>query len=122
MKDSNKLLNLQNFLLLINHRAFNNAGWLFFDKALRLGVGLLVGTWVARYFGPEQYGIFNFALAFITLFISFSGLGLQGIIVRDIIIRPDVASLTIGTGSILFEYYSLEELNSLLEKLNINVS
>jgi ParB family chromosome partitioning protein len=27
-----------------------------------------------------------------------------------------------GTGSILFEYYSLEELNSLLEKLNINVS
>lgn len=27
-----------------------------------------------------------------------------------------------GHGSILFEYYSLEELNSLLEKLNINVS
>jgi len=27
-----------------------------------------------------------------------------------------------GTGSILFEYYSLEELNSLLEKLNIKVS
>lgn len=29
---------------------------------------------------------------------------------------------TKGTGSILFEYYSLEELNSLLEKLNIKVS
>ncbi len=27
-----------------------------------------------------------------------------------------------GNGSILFEYYSLEELNSLLEKLNVNVS
>lgn len=27
-----------------------------------------------------------------------------------------------GNGSILFEYYSLEELNALLEKLNINVS
>jgi ParB family chromosome partitioning protein len=27
-----------------------------------------------------------------------------------------------GNGSILFEYYSLEELNGLLEKLNINVS
>lgn len=26
-----------------------------------------------------------------------------------------------GSGSILFEYYSLEELNALLEKLNINV-
>ena len=27
-----------------------------------------------------------------------------------------------GNGSILFEYYSLEELNGLLEKLNIKVS
>ncbi len=27
-----------------------------------------------------------------------------------------------GTGSILFEYYSLEELNGLLDKLNVNVS
>jgi ParB family chromosome partitioning protein len=27
-----------------------------------------------------------------------------------------------GNGSILFEYYSLEELNSLLEKLKINVN
>ena len=27
-----------------------------------------------------------------------------------------------GKGSILFEYYSVEELNALLEKLNINVS
>jgi ParB family chromosome partitioning protein len=26
-----------------------------------------------------------------------------------------------GSGSILFEYYSLEELNALLDKLNINV-
>jgi ParB family chromosome partitioning protein len=27
-----------------------------------------------------------------------------------------------GSGSILFEYYSLEELNALLDKFNINVS
>jgi ParB family chromosome partitioning protein len=27
-----------------------------------------------------------------------------------------------GSGSITFEYYSLEELNGLLEKLNVNVS
>ncbi len=27
-----------------------------------------------------------------------------------------------GNGSILFEYYSLEELNALLEKLNVDIS
>ncbi len=36
--------------------------------------------------------------------------------------RVKVKHSSKGNGSILFEYYSLEELNSLLQKLNINVS
>lgn len=29
-----------------------NICWLFGDKILRMGVGLLVGVWLARYLGP----------------------------------------------------------------------
>jgi len=32
-----------------------NIGWLFVDKVLRMGGGLLVAIWVARYLGPEQF-------------------------------------------------------------------
>ena len=28
-------------------KALSNTGWLFFDKFLRIGVGLFVGVWVA---------------------------------------------------------------------------
>ena len=46
----------------------DNIGWLFIDRFLRMGVGLLVGVWVARYLGPAQFGMLNYALAFVALF------------------------------------------------------
>jgi O-antigen/teichoic acid export membrane protein len=49
-------------------KILDNIGWLFLDKVLRVGVGLLVGVWIARYLGPEQFGLLNFAFAVIGLF------------------------------------------------------
>ena len=72
--------NLQNII--------HNTGWLLFDKILRMGVGLIVGVWVARYLGPEQFGAFNFAIAFVALFGSVASLGLDGIVIRDIVREP----------------------------------
>lgn len=79
----------------------DNIGWLFFDKVLRMGVGLLVGVWVARYLGPEQFGLLSFATAFIGLFGAIAGLGLQGIVVRDIVRDPACKDETLGTAAVL---------------------
>jgi len=79
----------------------DNMGWLFFDKVLRIGVGLLVGVWVARYLGPEQFGLFSFASAFVGMFGAVAGLGLQSIVVRDIIRDPSCKEQTLGTAAVL---------------------
>jgi len=79
----------------------DNIGWLFFDKILRMGMGLLVGVWVARYLGPEQFGLLNFATAFIGLFGAIAGLGLENVVVRDIVRDPESARLTLGTTAVL---------------------
>lgn len=79
----------------------DNIGWLFFDKILRMGVGLLVGVWIARYLGPEQFGMLNFALAFTGLFGAIATVGLQGIVVRNIVRAPESAGLTLGTAGLL---------------------
>lgn len=50
-----------------------------------MGVGLFVGVWVARYLGPARFGSLNFALSFVALFGSLTTLGLDGIVVRQII-------------------------------------
>jgi PST family polysaccharide transporter len=79
----------------------DNIGWLFFDKVLRMGVGLLVLVWVARYLGPEQFGLLNFATAFIGLFGAIATLGLKGIVVRDIVRDPGGKEETLGTAAVL---------------------
>jgi len=90
----------------IEHRrnlqnALTNTGWLFGDKILRMGVGLLVGVWVARYLGPEQFGLMNYAMAIVALFGAIAGLGLNGIVVRDLVQKPEGTHLTLGTAFVL---------------------
>ncbi|WP_090043508.1 flippase [Limnohabitans sp. 2KL-27] len=79
----------------------DNMGWLFFDKVLRMGVGLLVGVWVARYLGPEQFGLLSFASAFVGMFGAVAGLGLQSIVVRDMVQDPSCKEETLGTAAVL---------------------
>lgn len=78
-------------------KIIDNIGWLFFDKVLRMGVVLLVGVWVARYLGPEQFGLFSFATAFVGMFGAVAGLGLQSIVVRDIVFDSACKEETLGT-------------------------
>lgn len=66
-----------------------------------MGVGLLVGVWIARYLGPEQFGLLSFALALSGMFGAIATLGLQGIVVRDIVRNPESARLTLGTAAVL---------------------
>ncbi len=81
--------------------AIANTGWLFLERILCMGVGLFVSVWVARYLGPEQFGTLNYAFAFVALFTAFSTLGLNSIVVRDIVNDPDSANEILGSTFVL---------------------
>jgi O-antigen/teichoic acid export membrane protein len=78
-------------------KIISNTGWLFADKIIRMGAGLIVGVWVARYLGPLQFGLLNFASAFVTLFSAISLLGLEAIIVRELVRNPSGTTDILGT-------------------------
>ena len=78
-------------------RYFKNTSWLFAEKILRMVVGLFVGIWVARYLGPEQFGLFSYAQAFVGLFTAIAGLGLDGSIVRELVKDPSKQAVLLGT-------------------------
>ena len=63
---------------------FNNTSWLLAEKIFRMILGLFVGIWVAKYLGPEQFGLLSYIIAFVGLFAPLSKLGLDGIVPRDI--------------------------------------
>jgi O-antigen/teichoic acid export membrane protein len=79
----------------------SNTGWLLADKIIRMGVGFFVGIWVARYLGPEQFGLLSFAFAFVALFSAISSLGLEGIVIRNIVRDPPFKDKILGTAFIL---------------------
>ena len=74
-----------------------NSGWLFLDKLVRIGIGLVVGVWLARYLGPERFGQFNFAIAFVALFSPIAILGLDGLVVRELVSRPESKQEILGS-------------------------
>ena len=84
-----------------NHQGFmkyfKNTSWLFAEKVLRMIVGLFVGIWIARYLGPEQFGLFSYAGAFVGLFTAISTLGLDGIIVRELVKDESKRDVLLGT-------------------------
>lgn len=82
-------------------KILDNIGWLFFDKILRMAVGLVVGVWVARYLGPEQFGLLNFGTAFVGMFGAIAGLGLQGVVVRDLVRDPYLKDEILGSAAVL---------------------
>lgn len=77
--------------------AAGNTGWLLADRILRMGVGLFVGAWLARYLGPSQYGLLNFAGALVGLFTSLATMGLEAIVVRDIVRATNSEEDVLGT-------------------------
>lgn len=74
-----------------------NVGWLFFDRFLRMGVGLIVGVWVARYLGPASYGTLNYVIAFVALFSILGILGLDSIVIREVIHNPQAKNEILGS-------------------------
>lgn len=75
----------------------HNILWLLFDKVLRVFGGLFIGVWVARHLGPQDFGILNYAIAYSALFSLFSKIGLDQIIVREIVKTPKLTNYLLGT-------------------------
>lgn len=80
-------------------RLFSNIAWLFADRVVRMGVGLLVGVWVARYLGPADFGLLNYVMAVTALFVTIGALGLNDIVVRDLVSRPAETGEILGTAA-----------------------
>jgi O-antigen/teichoic acid export membrane protein len=69
----------------VANRTLKNSGWLVGDKIFYMAIGVFVTAIVARYFGPDNFGQFNYALAFVALFTAISTLGMETLTVKAIV-------------------------------------
>ena len=78
-----------------------NINWLIFENLVQIASSLIVGVWVARYLGPDGYGVVSYAVALITIFTSISDLGLPQIIIKELVEKPTKKTKILGTSLIL---------------------
>lgn len=78
-------------------RYFANTGWLFLGKIFTLGVSFFVGVYIARYLGPENYGLFNYVISFVGLFAFLASFGVDGIVNREIVKDHNKKDEILGT-------------------------
>lgn len=83
------------------HRILDSIGWLVVDKFLRMGLGLVLMAWIARYLGPKEYGLFTYALTFVGIFSIPASLGLYVIVVRELVRHPNREDEILGASFFL---------------------
>ncbi len=74
-----------------------NTAWMMLEKFFNLGLGILASILLARSLGPEDFGIYNYALSLISVAIVFSHLGLAGIVVKELKNNPEQEQDIINT-------------------------
>lgn len=82
-------------------RYFKNTSWLIIEKVFRMAVGLLVGIWVARYLGPVEFGHLSYAQSYVGLFTAFAAMGLDNVVIREIVKDSERRDVVLGTAFIL---------------------
>jgi len=78
-----------------------NTSWLFFERITRIVLGVFVGIYVARYLGPNHFGILCFANSYVGIFIILSSLGLNDIVIQGLVNEEDQRDLLLGTSFFL---------------------
>ncbi len=80
---------------------FANTTWVVAERVISMGVALVVSVALARYLGPADFGTLNYVASFVALFTAFSMLGLETIVVRELIYAPLNRYEVLGTAFVM---------------------
>ncbi len=78
-----------------------NTAWLFSEKAVRVAAGIFVGIYVLRQLGPEKFGALSNILSYAAILAGVAPLGMDAILVRELVNRPADGERLLGTAFIL---------------------
>ena len=85
----------------LNNKIVKNAGWIMAGKIVHMILSFVIGLITARYLGPSNFGLINYANAYTTFFTAFCTLGINSVILKDFVDDPENEGTTVGTTIVL---------------------
>lgn len=83
------------------NRVVSNAKWMIAEQAVQMLVSFIIGMITARYLGPSNYGVINYCYAYTAFFTAIAGLGIEAIVVKELIAQPEKQQEIVGTSIVL---------------------
>ena len=83
----------------------SNAKWIISCKIAQSVIQLIIGMISARYLGPSNYGLINYAASIVSFFMPLMQLGLNAILVHELLESPEKEGEIMGT-SLLINIFS----------------
>ncbi|HEX9739452.1 MAG TPA: oligosaccharide flippase family protein, partial [Ignavibacteriaceae bacterium] len=98
---------------------FKNTSWLLTERIVRLIVNFVIIIYVIRYLGPDEFGLLSYAISFAALFATIATLGLDSIIIRELVKEPEKRDSYLGSAFMMkifgsFSSYILIAVTALL--------
>lgn len=85
----------------MKNKVVSNAGWIIGCKIVKAFLTLAVTMITARYFGPSNFGLINYAASIVTFVTPLMQLGLEAILVSEIINNKENEGEIIGTSVVI---------------------
>lgn len=90
---------------MIKNKVLQNASWILIGHIIQMILQFIVGILSARFLGPENYGTINYVLSYVSFFSAFCGLGMNGVIVNELVHNRNEEGKIVST-SILLRFIS----------------
>ena len=87
--------------MLSKRKVINNAKWIIVCKVIQAVLQLVIGMLCARYLGPSNYGVINYAASVVAFVVPLMQLGLQSTLVQELIESPEKEGKIMGTSLVL---------------------
>lgn len=83
------------------NKIVKNTSWIIICKIVQSLLSLVVSSLTARYLGPSNYGLINYAASIVAFVIPLMQLGLRSTLVFEFIKNPDQEGETLGTALVM---------------------
>lgn len=86
---------------ILNNKVVQNANWMISEQIVQMLISFVISMITTRYLGPSNYGIINYCAAYVAFFSSVCSLGLEGVLVKELVTNPDKEGEFVGTALVM---------------------
>ena len=85
---------------MLRNKVVQNAQWLMAGRIMQALLQFMIGMLSARYLGPSNYGILNYAVSVAAFALPVAQLGMRSTLVQEYVVNPEKEGEILGTSTV----------------------